>query len=154
MLDGLAAELQNTLDPQPNLQGAQVTYDGSTMKVYIDGVEDTGGDFPFSASGNINNPPATAQIGRDEYGVDKYFDGLIDEVRVYKRSMSAQAVQKEYDSKQKLEELEAVNAERTTHIENLEQRLLGLEPGDLRAQVDRRVAPPGRGSLVNANRHD
>ncbi|HUW18531.1 MAG TPA: chromosome segregation protein SMC [Sedimentisphaerales bacterium] len=34
----------------------------------------------------------------------------------------AQSVQKEYDSKQKLEELEAVNNERTTHIKELEVR--------------------------------
>ncbi len=34
----------------------------------------------------------------------------------------AQSVQKEYDSKQKLEELEAVNNERTAHIEELEAR--------------------------------
>ena len=34
----------------------------------------------------------------------------------------AQSVQKEYDSKQKLQELEAVNAERTAHIEELETK--------------------------------
>jgi len=39
-------------------------------------------------------------------------------------SQITQSVQKEYDSKQKLEELEAVNAERKNHIEVLERRLV------------------------------
>lgn len=37
----------------------------------------------------------------------------------------AQSVQREYDSKQKLEELEAVNTERTAHIKELESRYAG-----------------------------
>jgi len=39
----------------------------------------------------------------------------------------AQSVQKEYDSKQKLEELEAVNAERTARIKELEEQHVGYK---------------------------
>jgi len=44
------------------------TYDGSYMRVYIDGVEDTGGDFPVDLTGSINVAPASTQIGRCERG--------------------------------------------------------------------------------------
>ena len=38
-------------------------YDGSQMRVYIDGVEDTGRDFPVSASGNVQYLDQPMYIG-------------------------------------------------------------------------------------------
>jgi chromosome segregation protein len=48
----------------------------------------------------------------------------------------AQSVQKEYDSKQKLEELEAVNTERTAHIKELESKYAERRAGQ-EAQMSR-----------------
>ena len=44
------------------------------------------------------------------------------EIEMLQRQIS-ESVQKEYDSKQKLEEMEAINADRTSHIKELETRL-------------------------------
>jgi chromosome segregation protein len=55
----------------------------------------------------------------------------------------AQSVQKEYDSKQKLQELEAVNAERTEHIESLETQLAerrGRQQASAAALTDLKIA--------------
>jgi len=71
------------------------TYDGSYMRVYIDGVEDTGGDFPVDLTGSINIAPASTQIGRCELGGD-IFSGVIDEVRIYNRALSAEEIAEHY----------------------------------------------------------
>jgi MSHA biogenesis protein MshQ len=59
------------------------TYDGSSMRVYINGVEDTGGNFPRALTGAIKVASESTQIGRDGLGKTTYiFDGSIDEVQI------------------------------------------------------------------------
>ncbi len=65
------------------------THNGSHMRVFLDGAEDTGGDYPLAVVGNINFAPASAQIGRDENSGDsKVFNGFIDDVMIFNRSLS------------------------------------------------------------------
>jgi len=74
------------------------TYDGSYMRVYVNGVEDTDGDFPVSLTGSINVAPASTQIGRDEVsGSSGCFPGSIDSVRIYNRALSAEEVRYHYN---------------------------------------------------------
>jgi Concanavalin A-like lectin/glucanases superfamily len=64
-----------------------LTYDGATLRLYVDGrqVADAG------ASGAIQVTDHPLWIGGNEpYG--EYFDGLIDELRVYSRALSAHEV--------------------------------------------------------------
>jgi flagellar hook assembly protein FlgD len=61
------------------------TYDGSVMKIYVNGIED--GSAAQSGSLHIDMP---LMIGRG--GRVGYFDGLMDEVRVYGRALSAEEV--------------------------------------------------------------
>ena len=73
------------------------TYDGSYMRMYVNGVEDTGGDFPVSLTGSINVAPASTQIGRDEVsGTSGCFPGTIDEVRIYNHALTAAEVKQLY----------------------------------------------------------
>ena len=73
------------------------THDGSTMRVYINGTEDTGGSFPASVSGNINVSAASTQIGRDAFQGDSFvFDGLLDEVRISNIARDACWMEGEY----------------------------------------------------------
>jgi hypothetical protein len=59
------------------------TYDGSYMRVYVNGVEDTSGDFPKALTGPLHISPESTQIGRDGLGKTTYiFDGSIDEVQI------------------------------------------------------------------------
>jgi len=69
------------------------TYDGSTMRLYVNGVQvaSAGG-----LSGNL--PPSTANviIGSQANG-SNYFDGIIDEVQIYRRALSVSEIQAIYD---------------------------------------------------------
>ena len=67
------------------------TYDGVTMRVYIDGVEvGSGGAGPASRTGNNNN----TWIGHlPGYG---WFNGTIDEAMIFNRSLSAEEVKELY----------------------------------------------------------
>src|SRR5439155_7664466 len=67
-----------------------VTYDGSTLTLYRNG----GAVATASVSGTLSPSTGTLQIGASEYG--EYFQGLIDEVRVYNRALSATEIQTIY----------------------------------------------------------
>jgi len=70
-----------------------VTRDGDTAKMYVDGVEV--GIETDSAVGTID-PPTSAFIGVAEFDAGKvqYFDGAIDEVRIYNRALSQEEINK------------------------------------------------------------
>ncbi len=68
------------------------TYDGKTQRLYRDGVEIASQYAP----GNVSNPVnAHMEIGRTASGTS-YFDGMIDEVRMYNRALTATEVQHLY----------------------------------------------------------
>ena len=76
-------------------------YDGSQMKVFINGIEDSGGDFPVNLSGSINNSSAKLQIGRDEgsgSAAQKIFKGTIGQVRLYNRALGASDIEVIYNN--------------------------------------------------------
>jgi hypothetical protein len=59
------------------------TYDGSNVRVYVDGVEGT----PFSYSGSISNAVHSFEIGRG--ASDAYnFSGALDDVRLYNAALT------------------------------------------------------------------
>lgn len=67
------------------------TYDGTTMRVYING-EEVG---TATYSGVIDNGAYDLHIGRAAYtnGGTRYFDGTIDEVRIWNTAISQTAIQ-------------------------------------------------------------
>ncbi len=61
------------------------TYDGAKMRLYVDGelVDSGAAEAPIESEGPL-------KIGcADDYGYDHYFEGRIDEPRVYERALSA-----------------------------------------------------------------
>jgi hypothetical protein len=66
------------------------TFDGTTMKVYINGVE-VGSQ---AASGIVNTGTYDLTIGRAAYtiGGTRYFDGMIDEVRVWSEGLPQSSI--------------------------------------------------------------
>ena len=72
------------------------TFDGTTVKLYVNGALSTSG----TASGFTANTGAPLLIGSSDYGSGptEPFPGLIDEVAVYNRVLSATEVQLHYDS--------------------------------------------------------
>ena len=72
-------------------------YNSTHMRVFINGVEDTGGNFPVGLTGNIQDTNVL-MIGRDGGTGDVYsFDGKIDEVAIWNRSLSDSEIQYLYN---------------------------------------------------------
>ena len=66
---------------------AAVTYDGVMLRLYLDGVEVDSG--PLSGPVDID-PTMPVTIGNQPPGAgDRFFDGLLDDVRILQRAMSA-----------------------------------------------------------------
>lgn len=78
-----------------------VTYDGSLaeasrFKIYVDSnnVTDTGDVFVAGTQTNIS--PTRISIGIDTFFTSDIFDGLIDDVRIYNRALSASEIKRLY----------------------------------------------------------
>ena len=70
------------------------TYDGSSIKVYLDGQLQNS----VPASGTIATNTLNLEIGRWRDWAKEYFNGLTDEVAIYKRALSATEIQQHYRS--------------------------------------------------------
>ena len=69
---------------------AAMTYDGATFRLYLDGTE-VGSSLFFGAV-DIDPTIPVAVGGQPPGAGDRYFDGLIDDVRILSRAMSATEV--------------------------------------------------------------
>src|SRR5262249_16916114 len=67
-----------------------VTYNGSALTFYQDGVAVT----TSTVSGSLSPTTGTLQIGGSQFG--EYFQGLIDEVRIYNRALNDTEIQAIY----------------------------------------------------------
>lgn len=67
-------------------------YDGggltSSTKIYIDGIQRDSGDFSGGTYIAMENTAQTVSIGRISSGINAYFDGSIDDVRIYNKALS------------------------------------------------------------------
>ena len=61
------------------------TYDGTTLKTYVNGVLDR----QLAVSGTMDTTADAVNLGKTADGMANYFSGLIDDARVYNRAMSA-----------------------------------------------------------------
>jgi hypothetical protein len=64
---------------------AAVTYDGSTIRFYIDGERDSSEVTEALTFGTVNE---SLTLGCDFPGGDEYFDGVMDDVRIYDYALS------------------------------------------------------------------
>src|SRR3989339_1282746 len=93
-LDGVATEALKTW----SISDANVwhhlvgTYDGTAMKLYQDGVN----VFERAANGSISTNDSALQIGRQSSGGGR-FKGIIDEVKIYSRALSAAEVAEHFN---------------------------------------------------------
>ena len=68
-----------------------VTHDSTTLKMYVNG------SLVVSGAATANNPISGINIGRRAYDSAYYFPGLIDDVRIYNRALSASEVLQLYN---------------------------------------------------------
>ena len=81
----------STLSPGKWYHGVY-TYDGTNIRGYLNGILDIG---PFSETlGSTSG--STTKIGKSALAAAKYFNGTIDEVRIYNRALSADEVMELY----------------------------------------------------------
>jgi len=87
-LDGtIRQRIADDAVPVDRWTNVALTYDGSRQRLYIDGRTVAN----HSATGRIQTPGNPLWIGGNRpYG--EHFDGLIDEVRIYDRALSARAI--------------------------------------------------------------
>lgn len=93
---GDVAKIKDTsLSPVPGQWYHLVgTYDGSNVRIYING-KDVGS--PTAATGNIDTDAADIRIGDDLATSHVNWKGLIDEVRIYNRALSAEEIRYHYN---------------------------------------------------------
>jgi hypothetical protein len=68
-------------------------YDGATMKIYVNGVEE---GVTTPQSGTFADTPGALWLGHPCVGADQCYYGKLDEVAVYNRALSAAEVQQHY----------------------------------------------------------
>lgn len=64
-------------------------YDGSWLHIYVDGVLENSANW----SGTILASNSPLEIGRRAVAHDRYFEGMIDDVRIYDRALSGSEIQ-------------------------------------------------------------
>jgi len=85
--------LDSVTAPNNSWQYVVATYDGSNMKIYINGILES----TKTQTGTIGDTTGPLYIGRLTDGY--YFNGLIDEVRIYNRALSPAEIQQHYNSR-------------------------------------------------------
>ncbi|MEM7133170.1 MAG: Ig-like domain-containing protein [Chloroflexota bacterium] len=70
---------------------AAMTYDGSTLRLYLDGIEV--GSKPLSGGVDIDSSVPIAVGGQPTGAGGRYFDGLLDDIRILQRAMSQAELQ-------------------------------------------------------------
>lgn len=132
------------------------TYDGSTAKIYVDGV--VGGTAP-TGSGYVtgtNNTNTSLVIGNDSSAVNRYYNGLLDDVRVYNRALTSNEIQRIYESSRFARYFAIENICRTNNSSNAINSTAPCTGSDVNDPLTQQVTvytewtPPG-GSVYNAN---
>jgi len=65
------------------------TFDGSAAILYINGEFEKA---DYTISGTIRDNDRPVLIGASEFWTPRFFDGIIDEVRIYNRSLTAEEI--------------------------------------------------------------
>ena len=88
-INGGTAMAENTL------YLATLTYDGSNIRLYLNGVSDA---TAVAATGSITTNTATKKIGVNENGNNQFWSGNIDECGVWSRALTPDEVTELYNS--------------------------------------------------------
>jgi len=65
------------------------TYDGDTLSIYVNGVLNAQRNY----SGSVNRPNSNVHIGSETNGLEQFWDGTIDEVRIWDVARTQQEIQ-------------------------------------------------------------
>ncbi|MBK8900829.1 MAG: hypothetical protein IPM53_06595 [Anaerolineaceae bacterium] len=92
---------------EPNVSSNQIgvgdwtfvaaTFDGTTMVIYINGTAVGSKISSISAIGNSEEPYHIGWTSHIAFGTNRYFNGIIDDVAVYERALSAAEIAERYE---------------------------------------------------------
>jgi len=92
---GTFTALAGTIDIKDNAWHYLVaTYDGTNMRIYVDGEEDT----TVAKTGNINTVALPLQIGQTYNHAGYFLDGLVDEVAIFNTALTSTQITFLYNS--------------------------------------------------------
>ena len=74
-----------------------LVYDGNTARIYVDGVSGS----PLTGSGYVTTNNASLLIGNDQCCGGRFFNGLVDNARVYAKALTALEVRNLYAEEKK-----------------------------------------------------
>jgi hypothetical protein len=72
-------------------------YDNGNMKIYINGELEASGYFPYETGTNTANKDLGIGAGLIGSGIERYFGGTLDDIRIYSRALSAEEIQQLYE---------------------------------------------------------
>ncbi|RDB05620.1 LamG domain-containing protein [Runella aurantiaca] len=107
-----------------------VTFDGSTLNLYLDGVSLQNKTTTLNTSSNSFNYPSNLIIGSDES--NGFFTGSLDDVRIYNRALTANEVQQTYVVEApttSTAEIIKLGADRFIHTAGTDNTFVGLRAG-------------------------
>jgi parallel beta-helix repeat protein len=79
--------------PRETWTHVAATYDGSTLKIYIDGVFDSDNSFTGGINTDNGRPLTIGKNNYFPYYEEYWFNGVIDDARMYNRALSQQEIQ-------------------------------------------------------------
>lgn len=83
----------NTIIPINQWSHITLTYNGSVIKVYLNGTE----DGSIAKTGLLANAPDTTKIGNGTYGFNQTFNGTIDDVMIFDRALTPAKIKELYE---------------------------------------------------------
>jgi RHS repeat-associated protein len=69
-----------------------IDYTGKTVKLYVNGSQAASGTTSFASNTTPDTASSSAALGAEEDGSAGFFNGMLDEVRVYSRALSADEI--------------------------------------------------------------
>lgn len=116
------------------------TFNGTTMRLYVNGVEEDSSVYP----GTINTNDLSLQIGKQwwYWGNYSYFDGIIDEVRIWNRTLSPEEINVSYYSTPLIiksfpeEQFTAISSSKVNALNNLNYEEILKTLGDYKFRIE------------------
>jgi hypothetical protein len=67
-------------------------YDNRNMKIYVNGELEASGYFPYETGTNTADKDMGIGAGLIDSGVERYFKGTLDDIRIYNRALTAEEI--------------------------------------------------------------
>lgn len=121
------------------------TYDGRELRIYVDGELKEVSE----CKGYIKSSASSVNIGRNPQKPDRFYEGVIDDVRIYNHALTEDEVKELYDQNK----ASFVSVDYLTKlVEQSEAMIKNLEPQETVAFLDKKIAEFEKWKATNQNK--